>query len=110
MNTHDKIAALSELIDLSYQPEIIGTELHTRRRTDKIMEEAGEVGSAVSGLYGENPRKGVTHTIADVLDELLDVAITALAAYESLTGNSGLSGSALDHKIGLVLDRAGVKP
>lgn len=105
---HGKIAALSEWIDSTYPPDVVvGTELHLRRRTDKIIEEAGEVGSAVSGVFGENQRKGVTHTIADVLDELLDVAITALAAYESLSGNSGLSGPALDHKVDRVLDRVG---
>jgi NTP pyrophosphatase (non-canonical NTP hydrolase) len=104
-----KIAELSEWIDSSYPREMIGTELHTRRRVDKLMEEAGEVGQAVGGLYGENPRKGITHTHIDVLNELLDVAVTALGAYESMTGNSGVSLQALYHKMDFLLQRVGLR-
>ncbi|MEE6257870.1 MazG-like family protein [Plantactinospora sonchi] len=50
----------------------------------KVTEEAGEVAGAWIGLLGQNPRKGVTHDLADVADELADVAITALVAIESL--------------------------
>lgn len=109
-NAHDKIAVLSEWIDSSYPEDMIGTELHTRRRVDKLMEEAGEVGQAVGGFYGENPRKGITHSRADILAELLDVAVTALGAYESLTGNSGASGPALDAKMDGLLERVGLIP
>lgn len=101
-----KLADLSEWIDGSYPEEMIGTELHVRRRTGKIMEESGEVGEAVGGWFGENPRKGITHTRADVLGELLDVAVTALGAYESLTGNTGCSVPALDAKLDMILERA----
>ena len=103
-----KIAELSEWIDGSYPESLIGTELHVRRRVDKLMEESGEVGQAVGGWFGENPRKGVTHTRADVLAELLDVAVTALGAYESLTGNAGSSIPALDAKLNMILERAGL--
>lgn len=108
-NAHTKIAALSAWIDLSYPPEMIGTELHVRRRVDKLMEETGEVGQALGGWFGENPRKGVTHGLDDVLGELLDVAITALGAYESLTLNTGASGPALNTKIDKVLTRVGIE-
>lgn len=104
-----KIAALSRWIDGSYPPEMIGTELHVRRRVDKLMEEAGEVGQAVGGYYGENPRKGKTHEREDILAELLDVAVTALGAYESMTGNTGSSLTALDAKLNFILDRVGIK-
>lgn len=50
----------------------------------KIVEEAGEAASAWIGAAGNNPRKGVTHTRADVAAELADVALTALIAIESL--------------------------
>lgn len=103
-----KIADLSEWIDNSYPESMIGGELHVRRRVDKLMEECGEVGQAVGGYYGENPRKGVTHKREDILKELLDVATTALGAYESMTGNSGASIEALDAKLDFVLDRAGI--
>ncbi|MER5456636.1 MazG-like family protein [Micromonospora sp. NPDC002389] len=50
----------------------------------KLTEEAGEVAGAWIGYLGQNPRKGVTHTRADVAAELADVAFTALVAIESL--------------------------
>lgn len=103
-----KIATLSEWIDGSYPPEMIGTELHQRRRLDKLMEEAGEAGQALGGQWGENPRKGVTHTADDVDGELLDVAVTALGAWESRNGNHGYSIAALYDKMDGLLKRVGL--
>jgi NTP pyrophosphatase (non-canonical NTP hydrolase) len=53
-------------------------------RIMKITEEAGEAAQAWIGVLGQNPRKGVTHTTADVVGELADVAFTALVAIASL--------------------------
>jgi hypothetical protein len=103
--TAQMLATLSEWIDSSYPETMIGSELHIRRRIDKLMEESGEVGQAVGGWFGENPRKGITHTRTDVLGELLDVAVTALGAYESLTGNTGGSMDALEEKMRGLLKR-----
>lgn len=103
------ISTLSAWIDGSYPPEMIGTELHTRRRVDKLMEETGEVGQAVGGFYGENPRKGQTHTRSDILSELLDVAVTALGAYESLTGNTGEAMDDLEIHMRRLLSRVGLE-
>jgi NTP pyrophosphatase (non-canonical NTP hydrolase) len=50
----------------------------------KIVEEAGEAATAWIGAAGNNPRKGVTHSIDDVACELADVALSALVAIESL--------------------------
>jgi NTP pyrophosphatase (non-canonical NTP hydrolase) len=50
----------------------------------KLVEEAGEAAAAWIGTRGTNPRKGVTHSRADVAAELADVAFTALVAIESL--------------------------
>lgn len=77
-------------------------------RLAKIAEENGEVIEAFIGATGQNPRKGVTCSIEKVLDELLDVAITALAAYEHLDGHEGRSLGELDYKIRRVAERAGV--
>src|SRR5690625_6393342 len=63
----------------------------TWARLAKITEEAGEVVTAHIGATGQNPRKGVTHTRADVEEELLDVALTALAALEHLRGHDARS-------------------
>jgi NTP pyrophosphatase (non-canonical NTP hydrolase) len=99
-------ARLSAWIDASYGE--IHSEVHARRRVDKLMEECGEVGQALGGWFGENPRKGVTHTREDVLKELLDVALTALGAWESLTGNTGGSGNALQEHVVSRLARVGL--
>jgi NTP pyrophosphatase (non-canonical NTP hydrolase) len=53
----------------------------------KLTEEAGEVAQAWIGVQGQNPRKGVTHTIGDVRDELIDVMVTAAVALTSLSDN-----------------------
>ncbi|MFD7449974.1 MazG-like family protein [Kitasatospora sp. NPDC059827] len=51
----------------------------------KLSEEVGEVGAAVIGATGQNPRKGVTHTWEDVQHELCDVVFSALVALRTLT-------------------------
>lgn len=50
----------------------------------KLAEEAGEAARAWIGVIGQNPRRGVTHTVDDVAAELADTVITALVAIESL--------------------------
>lgn len=59
-------------------------EAQTWGRLTKVCEESGEVVAAFIGATGQNPRKGVSHTMGDVQEELLDVALTALAAYHHL--------------------------
>lgn len=49
-------------------------------RIAKIQEEAGEAVAAFIGATGQNPRKGVTHDMEDVISELGDVAFTAILA------------------------------
>jgi NTP pyrophosphatase (non-canonical NTP hydrolase) len=70
------------------------------RTAVKLSEEVGEVAEAVIGTLGQNPRKGVTHTLDDVVAELLDVAVTALGAVESINGNNGGSLALLELKVG----------
>jgi NTP pyrophosphatase (non-canonical NTP hydrolase) len=59
-------------------------QLELTCRILKVTEEAGEAAQAWIGSIGQNPRKGVTHTVRDVADELGDVAFTALVAAASL--------------------------
>lgn len=54
-------------------------------RIVKLSEEVGEVGQAVIGATGQNPRKGVTHSWEDVQHELCDVVFAALVALRTLT-------------------------
>lgn len=60
----------------------------TTMRLLKLVEEAGEVAQAYIGTIGQNPRKGVTHTAADVADELCDVIITAAVALATIAPDS----------------------
>ncbi|MFG2789973.1 MazG-like family protein [Streptomyces sp. NPDC048419] len=63
-----------------------GTGQHeTAMRLIKVVEEAGEASAAYIGATGQNPRKGTTHTAADVADELCDVIIAAAVALHSFT-------------------------
>lgn len=93
------VADTSRRIDASYGPEVSPEARMYRRTTNKLSEEVGEVSLAVSGMLGENPRKGVTHTLDDVLTELLDVASCALGGFEHLTGNRGRSVEALRDRL-----------
>ena len=78
-------------------------------RVGKVGEEFGEVIAAMVAMTGQNPRKGQSGCVADVLDELLDVAATALAAVEHIDGNRGGSVEMLaDHVTGL-MERAGLE-
>ena len=60
-------------------------EHETAMRLLKVTEEAGEAAAAYVGMTGQNPRKGTTHTPADVADELCDVIIAAAVALHSFT-------------------------
>lgn len=100
----ERLVALSEWIDAGNahrDPEAVSWG-----RIAKLTEEAGEVISAFIGATGQNPRKGVTNSMDEVLDELLDVAVTALGAYEHLDGHQGRSLDALERKVAAVADRA----
>ncbi|MET7736404.1 MazG-like family protein [Streptomyces sp. NPDC005402] len=54
-------------------------------RLIKVVEEAGEASAAYIGMTGQNPRKGITHTAADVTDELCDVIIAAAVALHAFS-------------------------
>lgn len=75
-------------------------------RVAKVSEEAGEAQAALRGVIGENPRKGYTHTLDDVVEELLDTAVAALGAVEHLRNHDGRALAELDDKIRRVHARA----
>lgn len=104
--TAKQITAISAWIDHSRGYAGLDPEAHNWRRIQKMVQEAGEVFEAYCGTLGENPRKGVTHTMADVERELYDVALSALGAAEHLNRNDGETfGRFLEHVKG-VCDRA----
>jgi NTP pyrophosphatase (non-canonical NTP hydrolase) len=110
MNTFGQdVARISRWMDESKSYEGIDSEAHLWRRCMKISEETGEVFEALSGTLGENPRKGVTHSMDDVVDELLDVAMAALGAVEHITGNEGWSEQMLFDKAKKIKGRVGLE-
>ena len=59
-------------------------EAEVSARMLKLTEESGEVAQAYIGMTGHNPRKGVSHTVADVCDELSDVMVAAAILLDTL--------------------------
>lgn len=108
MTPAERLAAISAWIDAAPANVERDTEAALWGRVAKVAEECGEAIAALIGATGQNPRKGVTHTWGDVTGELLDVALTALAAVEHITGNSGLSIGMLEDKVEHVATRAGL--
>lgn len=104
------LAALSEWIDDAPANAARDREAATWGRLAKIPEEAGEVIAAFIGATEQNPRKGRTHEISDVVKELLDVALTALCAVEHMTGNAGTSMGQFSEHVRSVAARAGLEP
>lgn len=74
-------------------------------RALKIGEENGEMVANIIGWTGQNPRKGVTATLDEVIDEALDIAATALMFVESATGNRGAALPMYFDKIIMVRER-----
>lgn len=98
--------ALSRWIDSSPNYRDLPEEAALWRRVVKVQSEGNEAVDALYGLLGENPRKGVTHERADLVRELLDAALAALAAVEHVTGNAGGAVELLRHHAASVVDRA----
>ncbi|MFB4275795.1 MazG-like family protein [Nonomuraea sp. MTCD27] len=65
----------------------------------KLVEETSEVAAAYIGMVGQNPRKGVTHTLDDVAAELCDVTVTALVALATITGDTTTARTALNRHL-----------
>lgn len=78
-------------------------------RVLKLVEEAGEAAAAYIGMVGQNPRKGVTHTRDDLLNELADVAITALCAMQHFTQNATVTRGMLAAKVAGIMARSDIR-
>ncbi|MFJ7586925.1 MazG-like family protein [Streptomyces sp. NPDC097617] len=72
-------------------------------RVLKINEEAGEVAEAVHGALGGNPRKGASHSWADVEKELCDVIVTASVALASV--NPEAAAKVFENRLQHLVDR-----
>lgn len=102
----ESLRRVSQKIDahnIDRDPEAV-----TSARMAKLAEEVGEASAAWLGTTGMNPRKGYTHTCAQVKAELLDVAVTALASWEHLDGHHGTVMDALAEHV-RYLDERGLE-
>jgi len=102
----EALTFISNWVDDSYRENgVTDEEAIDWRRFAKAGEEFGEATAAFYGWIGENPRKGVTHGLNDVIEELLDVATAALGAVEHFT-SEGHTLELLEDKIVRVAERA----
>lgn len=79
---------------------------HLWARVTKVCSEAGEVMDALSALTGENPRKGVCGTEAELLGELGDAAIAPILAIQHLTGDTAATWAVVSAALVKVRERA----
>ena len=79
-------------------------------RVLKLVEEAGEAAAAYIGMVGQNPRKGVTHSLDDLLSELADVALTALCAMQHFTQDQAATRAVLVGKVQRIITRSNIRP
>lgn len=98
------IAAITAWLD-DANADIPGDDV---MRIMKLAEEVGEVVGAYIGMVGQNPRKGVTHTMDDVLNELADVAGTALCAIQHFTQDATTTRGIVMSSLVRVMDRSGI--
>lgn len=78
-------------------------------RLSKIGEELGEAIQAFIGLTGQNPRKGISNTREEFLDEVADTIITGLFCLQHFTGNSAESKRIITEKMARIYKRAILK-
>lgn len=76
----ETLAAASRALEIQRERAGIDPATAIDLQALKVVEELGEAVAALIGMVGQNPRKGVTHTEADLLGELFDVALTAYVA------------------------------
>jgi NTP pyrophosphatase (non-canonical NTP hydrolase) len=78
-------------------------------RVLKLVEESGEAAAAYIGMVGQNPRKGVTHSLDDLLSELADVALTALCAMQHFTQDQAATRAVLVGKVHRIMTRSDIR-
>jgi hypothetical protein len=68
-------------------------------RISKISEELGEATQAFIGYTAQNPRKGRTHDLAAVLDELCDTVLTGVFAIQHFTKDEAVTRKLIADKL-----------
>jgi len=105
------VEAVNAWLDGDMSPEYAAQPLaHTIARVTKVCEESGEVWAALSKWTGENPRKGVCGTRADVLAELGDTVSAGICAIQHITGDIDLTWAVVSSALVKARTRIGQKP
>ena len=105
--TPENWAVIRGLVDWLDEDSPVKGELSVAMRLGKVGEEFGEAWAAYIGVMGQNPRKGRTHTPADVADELCDVIVTAAVALHLFASDPAAH---LDAKLKKIATRVNVQP
>jgi len=74
-------------------------------RVAKVTEEAGEAIDALIGCTGQNPRKGFYGSEDELLNELADVAWTAILAIQHFTKDTGVTDTVLADRLARINGR-----
>jgi 8-oxo-dGTP pyrophosphatase MutT (NUDIX family)/NTP pyrophosphatase (non-canonical NTP hydrolase) len=88
--------------------DYLGRDVPAEVRILKLAEETGEAAQALIGLRGWNPRKGVSATQDELLDELADVMLTAAVAMAGITQDAHRAGEIFQQRLATVVTRAGL--
>jgi len=103
---HMMVTEIDEWLDAKVGPQYEGHDLaQDWARISKVQEELGEAVAAFIGTTGQNPRKGCTHDLDDVLEELADTAWTAIFAMQHFTKNSAQTEDILEAKMRVIYSR-----
>jgi len=110
MTALSSIESLDKWLDESELPEPYRSQpgMQDWARISKIAEELGEAIQAFIGATGQNPRKGITHDMDDVLEEIADVIITGYCAIQHFTKNSIQTHKIVDNRLSTLLKRIGL--
>lgn len=102
---YDNIEIIENWLTKSNIMNDVPEDLDNMSRCLKLQEEAGEAAAAYIGMIGQNPRKGFTHTEEDYVNELADVAVTALCAIQHITRRKERTALILRQKLDAIRSR-----
>lgn len=106
----DAIEILDQWLDSKVAPDYQAQPLAQHwARIAKVAEETGEAIQALIGWTGQNPRKGITNSVADVTDELADVVITGILAMQHFIHDADMVARLIDAKLDYQCKRAGLR-
>jgi NTP pyrophosphatase (non-canonical NTP hydrolase) len=78
-------------------------------RLSKMAEEVGECIQAYIGATGQNPRKGIVNDMDDVLDEAVDVIVTAIMFIQHTTKDAMQTADLIEDRWEYRMKKAGLE-